>query len=386
VNPRLSEAEAELKQKAQGVCAEAVRPEAASVDAELAFPAASLEAMADAGLLGVCLPEQYGGAGGGPMELALVLEEVGRVSASLGAVLVHHIGIVGRTLAAHGTEAQKEQILPDVITGKRVAVLASVPSGATGTMLEAGVAISGIEGEEELSGTVPAVTGATVAGLFLVPGVSYEPQPEGVSGGALFVLDRGSDGLGVGDEEIKLGLNGSGIATMTLEGVRVGSDERLPADACGPGMLRQLTDAANLGYAAVAVGIAQAALDAALGFLAGSDDDLKRSQSIQWMLADSATETDAARLMTWYAATREGTSERTESAAMARLLACNSAVSSSRSAVQILGQGGGLRASGVERLYRDAKMIEIHDGSIEMQRRATARKLLPDVFSAKKKH
>jgi alkylation response protein AidB-like acyl-CoA dehydrogenase len=222
--------------------------------------------------------------------------------------------------------------------------------------------------------------------LFLVPAVSYEPQPEGVSAGALFILGRDSEGLDVSDEEIKLGLNGSGIAAMTLAGVRVAAEDRLPAETCGPGMLRQLTDAANLGYAAVGVGIAQAALDAALEFLAASNDDLKRSQSLQWMLADSATETDAARLMTWYAATREGTGERTESAAMARLLACNSAVLSSRSAVQILGDGGGLRTTGVERLYRDAKMIEIHDGSIEMQRRATARKLLPDLLGAKTKH
>jgi len=147
-------------------------------------------------------------------------------------------------------------------------------------------------------------------------------------------------------------------------------------------VIKQLSDQASLGYAAVAVGIAQASIDAALEFLATSGEDLKRSQSIQWMLADSATETDAARLMTWYAASRAETGERTESAAMARLLACNAAVASSRRAVQILGQGGGLRTAGVERLYRDAKMIEIHDGSSEMQRHAAARKLLPDLFDS----
>jgi hypothetical protein len=273
VNPRLNESEAQLKEKAQRICAEAVGPEAVSVDAEVSFPAASLQAIADAGLLGVCLPGEYGGAGGGAMELVLVLEEVGRVSASLGAVLVHHMGIVGRTLAAHGTDAQKETLLPDLIAGKRVAGLASLARGATATMLAAGVAMGGSEGDETLDGTLPAVTGATIAGLFLVPAVSYEPQPEGVSTGALFLVDRNSEGLSVGEEEVKLGLNGSGIAAMTLAEVRVGAEDRLPADACGPGMLRRLTDAANLGYAAVAVGIAQAALDAALDFLAGSDDE-----------------------------------------------------------------------------------------------------------------
>jgi len=382
VNPRLNEAEALLQEKARRICEESVCPEAAGADAELRFPEASLQALADSDLLGVCLPEEYGGAGGSLTDLVLVLEEVGRASASLGALIVHQVGIVGRTLAAHGSDAQKEQILPDLIAGKRIACLAAVTDGATVARFQAGVGATGEAGSQKLDGELASVTGAAVADLFLVPTVSYDPEGETAPGGGVFLIDRGRDGLSVGEEEQKLGLNGSGTANVALAGVQVSDEQRLPADACGPGVIKQLSDQASLGYAAVAVGIAQASLDAALELLATSGSDLKRSQSVQWMLADSATETDAARLMVWYAAARAATSERTESAAMARLLACNAAVASSRRAVQILGQGGGLRSAGVERLYRDAKMIEIHDGSSEMQRHAAARKLLPDLFDS----
>ncbi len=382
MNPRLNEAEALLQEKARRICEESVRPEAATADAELRFPAVSMQALADGELLGVCLPEEFGGTGGTLTDLVLVLEEVGRASASLGAVIVHHVGIVGRTLVAHGSDAQKERILPELIAGKRIACLATVTDGATVARFRAGVGATDESGSQKLGGELTMVTGAAVASLFLVPTVSYDPEGEAVPGGGVFLVERDSDGLSVGEEERKLGLNGSGTANVALAGVQVGEAQRLPGAICGPGVIKQLSDQASLGYAAVAVGIAQASIDAALEFLATSGEDLKRSQSIQWMLADSATETDAARLMTWYAASRAGTGERTESAAMARLLACNAAVASSRRAVQILGQGGGLRTAGVERLYRDAKMIEIHDGSSEMQRHAAARKLLPDLFDS----
>lgn len=380
MNPRLNEAEALLQEKARRICEESVRPEAATADAELRFPAGSMQALADGDLLGVCLPEEYEGAGGSLTDMVLVLEEVGRASASVGAVLVHHVGLVGRTLAAHGSDAQKEQILPDLIAGKRIACLAAMTDGATMARFRAGVGATAEAGGQKLDAELASVTAAAVANIFLVPTVSYDAEGEAAPGGGVFLIDRDIDGFSVGDEEQKLGLNGSGTANVAFAGVQVGDEQRLPADVCGPGVMKQLSDQASLGYAAVGVGIAQASLDAALEFLAGSGEDLKRSQSVQWMLADSATETDAARLMTWYAASRADTGERTESAAMARLLACNAAVASSRRAVQILGQGGGLRTAGVERLYRDAKMIEIHDGSSEMQRHAAARKLLPDLF------
>ncbi len=382
MNPRLNEAEALLQEKARRICEESVSPEAAAADAELSFPLASMRALAEGNLLGVCLPEEFGGTGGSLTDMVLVFEEVGRASASLGALLVHHVGLVGRTLTAHGSDAQKEQILPDLISGERIACLAAVTDGATVARFRAGVDAAGEEGGQKLDGELASITGAAAASLFLVPTVSYDAGGEVVPGGGVFLVDRDSAGLSVGNEEQKLGLNGSGTANVAFVGTFASDEQRLPADACGPGVLKQLSDQASLGYAAIAVGVAQASLDAALEFLATSGEDLKRSQSVQWMLADSATETDAARLMTWYAANRAETSERTESAAMARLLACNAAVASSRRAVQILGQGGGLRTAGVERLYRDAKMIEIHDGSSEMQRHAAARKLLPDLFDS----
>jgi alkylation response protein AidB-like acyl-CoA dehydrogenase len=137
---------------------------------------------------------------------------------------------------------------------------------------------------------------------------------------------------------------------------------------------------ARVALAALCVGIGRAALEAGTAYVTGAEGDLDRSQSVQWMLADMATETEAARLLTWYAASRTVMAELSEAAAMARLIAADSAVGASRRAVQLMGPAGNQAAAGVERLYRDAKAMEIHHGAAEAQRVAVARQLLPDLF------
>jgi alkylation response protein AidB-like acyl-CoA dehydrogenase len=128
------------------------------------------------------------------------------------------------------------------------------------------------------------------------------------------------------------------------------------------------------------VGIAREALDRALRYVDAAEDGLDRTQSVQWMMADTATETEAARLAGWYAASRRDRGERREATAMARLLAAEAAVGATRRAVQVMGVEGSSRAGGVERLYRDAKAMEMHHGASEAQRAVVARQLLPDLF------
>ena len=224
--------------------------------------------------------------------------------------------------------------------------------------------------EQVLEGTVSGVFGATIADVFLVATTTGAAD----SGVELFLVESASEGVTIGAEEAKLGLNGSGVSDLGLTSVGVQPVQRIDgSDAVLAGGL----DIARLGLAALCVGIAQAALDLATRRITASGD-LGDSQSVQWMIADSATEGEAARLTTWYASTRSG-DELTEAAAMARLLAADAAVKSTRRTLQVYGSAGSARVAGVERLYRDAKAMEVHQGSSEAQRLAIARQLLPDL-------
>lgn len=379
MDPRLSDSEARLRDEVRHIADGTVLPAAASLDAHRRLPPELLETLAEAGVAGFGLPEEHGGRGGGLLEIALLLEELGRASASLAAALVGHLAVVGRGLARHGSDTQRRHHLPAMIRGERWAAFAA----AAATLLEDPGA--GVEAESEgddvvLSGELPLVGGATVAGLFLVVG-RLQGADEGGGEVALYLVDREAAGLVVDEEPRKLGLNGSGAATVRFDGVRVKPDSRLAAADRGSEILEELLDAARLAYAAVAVGVAQAALDAALErVLAGGEEGrLAESQAVQWMLADSATETEAARLLTWYAATQPVGPSLRGAAAMARLVASDTAVQVARRAVQVFGGAGGLQEHPVERLYRDAKVLEIHQGASEAQRLAVARQLLPEL-------
>ena len=135
------------------------------------------------------------------------------------------MGLVGRTLAAHGSDAQKEQILPDLIAGKRIACLAAMTDGATMARFRAGVGATAEAGGQKLDAELASVTAAAVANIFLVPTVSYDAEGEAAPGGGVFLIDRDIDGFSVGDEEQKLGLNGSGTANVAFAGVQVGDEQ-----------------------------------------------------------------------------------------------------------------------------------------------------------------
>ncbi|MFQ5743585.1 MAG: acyl-CoA dehydrogenase family protein [Acidobacteriota bacterium] len=382
MDPILTASEAALREKARGAAREFVLPLAADIDTSLQFPPHALRALADQGLLGDCLPAEYGGSGNGLLELAVVVEEVAAASASVAAVLVSHMGLVALTLARYGSEEQKRELLPDLTSGARLATLAVDGGGSLLRGPGVGVVVADDDGAARLEGELSSVTGATAADLFLVPAFLKADARHSADAAVeqeLFLVTADSPGLRVDDEQPKLGLNGSGTASVTLDAVEVTAGDRLPTETSSASVLAEALDVGRLAIAALSVGLAQAALDAALEVARESADGLSKSQAVQWMLADSATETEAARLLTWYAASRSSGVEFSEAAAMARLLAADSAVASSRRAVQVFGGRGGLRSTGVERLYRDSKVMEILLGPNESQRLIVARHLLPDL-------
>jgi len=362
MDPRLNDQEKELQERARRAAAP-LQAAAADVDAAGATPRALLAALADAGLLGVQVAASHGGGGGGAVEAALVCEQLGAASAGVAAVVAAHLMAVSLVAATAG-EDEKDELLPALATGDKLAAV--VLDGSVSLLDEPAVTVR--TGSDGLSGAAGWVAGARTADLLVVPAADDRSI-------AVLMVEAGSDGLELEPGGRKLGLNGANEARVTLTGA--GGRRRAARDA-GPA-LAAARDLARIAHAALCVGIGAAALQAAAHH-ARSNEVLKGSQSVQWMLADIATETEAARLMTWYAASRRSAAELREAAAMARLLAADAAVGAARRAVQVMGPAGNESGSGVERLYRDAKAMEVHHGAAEAQRVAVARALLPDLF------
>ncbi len=394
MDPRLNEQEEQLRSRAAAATNEALADVAAAIDHNVAASREALTALGGAGLLGVAVSEEFGGGGAGPTGLVLCVEEIGRMSASVGAVAVNHMAVMSM-IAAAGTDEQKAAWLPPLASGQQLAAF-GVDEARSILNDPAATATLHADGEESvLEGTVSGVFGATIADVFLVattsgggdsdaadssaassPAADSRAVDSGAAdpGVALFLVNSASEGVRIGVEEAKLGLNGSGVSDLSLTKVGVQPGQRIDG---GDAVLAGGLDMARLGFAALCVGIAQAALDLSTRHITASKD-LADSQSVQWMIADSATESEAARLTTWYASTRSG-DELTEAAAMARLLAADAAVKGTRRTLQVYGSAGSARAAGVERLYRDAKAMEVHQGSSDAQRLAIARQLLPDL-------
>ncbi|MGD8817510.1 MAG: acyl-CoA dehydrogenase family protein, partial [Acidobacteriota bacterium] len=365
MDPRLNDDEKAWRDRAREAAAP-LRAAAAAIDADDETPRELLAALGGAGMLGACVAAQHGGGGGGALHAALMCEELGAAGAGTTAAVVAHI-MACRLIETCGGDAQAE-LLSELAEGTEIAAV--VLDGGVSLLEEPAVSIVASHTEEGavLNGEARNVTGAVSADLLVVPAMD---------GSELIValLERSAGGVTMEQTGRKLGLNGSGCGDVTLTGavaMALGGD--------GVAALDEARDLARVADAALCVGIGRAAQEASARHAKSSEEGLDRSQSVQWMIADQATETEAARLLTWYAATRAGTAELREAGAMARLLAVDAAVGATRRAVQIFGAQGNRASAGVERLYRDAKAMEVHDGAAEAQRTAVARGLLADLF------
>jgi alkylation response protein AidB-like acyl-CoA dehydrogenase len=348
LNPLLDERLQSLRAAAQVAAQERVAPVADAIDASGRIPRELFSALGRAGLL---VPEV--GAPDPLVRVSLVAEQLARKSAALAVVAAGH-AVATHALRAGGADPGSVS-LAELEEGAK---LATVLDGAR-------LEVAGEGSAARLSGEAELVAGATLADLIVVP----------LGSAGLFALEADDEGVTIEAEDALLGLNGAGTGSMQLDdakAVRIG-DAALAAAT---------SDWLRIGLSAVAVGLARAALDVAVADLVErreAGDRADRSQAIQWMLADIATEAEAARAATWYAACESAGPARSEASAMCRLLSAEAAVGASRRAVQILGPRGILRSAGAERLYRDAKQLEIQGGTNEEQLARIAHHLLPDL-------
>ncbi len=354
-----------------------IAPHAAGWDREHRFPDELLPKLAELGLMGVCVPEEYGGAGADFLSYVLVLEELSRAEAGVGVTVAVHTSATTLPILAFGTDEQRERFVPPLARGEQLGAFALTESGSgsdAGSLRTTAVP----DGDGwVLNGAKQWITNGSRAGTFVLF-ARTDPATAGARGVSCFVLD--ADHVRVTREEEKLGLNSSTTSDIVVDGARVGRDRLLHEEGRGFRVAMATLDGGRIGIAAQAVGIAQAAFDVARRYAQEREQFGRRIgdfQAIQWKLADMATELDAARLLTYRAAwlKQEGRPHAAEGA-KAKLYASEMARRQTAEAIQILGGYGYTKEFPVERYYRDAKITEIYEGTSEIQRLVIARSLL----------
>jgi alkylation response protein AidB-like acyl-CoA dehydrogenase len=354
-----------------------IEPHAGEWDREHHFPRDLYGKLAELGLMGVCVPQEYGGAGADFLSYILVLEELSRADAGVGVTVAVHTSAVTLPILTFGTDEQRSRFVPPLARGEAIGAFALTEpeSGSDAGSLRTRAEPAG-EGWR-ISGSKQFISTAEYAGTFLLF-ARTDPETATARGVSAFILD--ADHIRVTGREEKLGLNSSVTNSIAVDGAEIGRDRLLHEENRGFRVAMKTLDGGRIGIAAQALGIAQAAYDAARAYALERRQFGHRIgdfQAIQWKLADMATEIDAARLLVYRAAWLKQQGEpHTEAGAKAKLFASEMARRQTGEAIQIFGGYGYTREFPVERHYRDAKITEIYEGTSEIQRLVIARSIL----------
>jgi alkylation response protein AidB-like acyl-CoA dehydrogenase len=354
-----------------------IEPNAAAWDREHRFPRELFAQLADLGLMGVCIPDEYGGAGADFLSYILVLEELSRADAGVGVTVAVHTSAVTLPIVMFGTDEQRSRFVPPLARGEHLGAFAL-------TEAEAGSDAGSLRTKAEpdgdgwtITGAKQWITNAAHAGAVLLF-ARTDPETAGARGISAFVLD--GDQVRVTRTEEKLGLNSSVTNDIVVEGAHVGRDRLLHEEGRGFRVAMTTLDGGRIGIAAQALGITQAAYDAAREYALERRQfghRIGEFQAIQHKLADMSTEIDAARLLVYRAAWLKQKGRRhTAEGAKAKLFASEMARRQTAEAIQIFGGYGYTKEFPVERYYRDAKITEIYEGTSEIQRLVIARAVL----------
>ena len=356
-----------------------IRPVAAELDEQERFPGEIFQQMGELGLFGICVPEQYGGAGADTLTYALVMEELSRGYASV-ADQCGLVELIATLLTQHGTDAQKEKYLRPLLKAEKKCAYALTEPEAGSDL--AGLRTTAVRDGDGwvLNGEKIWIHNAPVCDFAVV--LTRTDKEAGHRGMSIFIVERDWEGFSSGPKEHKMGQRASQVGALHFDGVKLPADAMLGQENRGFHMMMSVLEKGRVGIAALAVGIMQAGLEAALEYAKlrkQFGQVIGEFQGVQWMLADMAKDITAARLLVHNAATKidSGVSAAQE-ASMAKLFASDAAVLHTANAVQIFGGSGYIRGFEVERLYRDAKITQIYEGTNQIQRMIIARNLMKD--------
>ncbi len=355
-----------------------VEPLAADIDAEHRFPEETVEKMAKYGLLGVPFPTEYGGAGGDHISYAITVEELSKKCASTGVICSAHTSLCCWPIFNYGTEEQKRKYLPDLLAGKKL--------GAFGlTEPNAGTDASGQQTRAEdcgdywlLNGAKVFITNGGYADVFVV--MAMTDKSKGNHGITAFIVEKGDEGFSIGKTEDKMGICASSTTELIFQNCKIPKDRLLGEIGQGFKVAMSTLDGGRIGIASQALGIAQGALDVTVEYMKARKQfgkSLSKFQALQFMVAELATQIEAARLLVYRAADmKDKHLPYGPAAAMAKYFAAETAMHVTTKCVQLHGGYGYTKDYPVERMMRDAKITEIYEGTTEVQKMVIAASVL----------
>ena len=377
----LTEEQQLIQRTARDYAQRELLPLAAARDVDETFPTKQIRELAELGLLGVIVPEENGGVGAGFVAYSLAMQELGRADASV-AVAVSVTNMVAELISMAGSDAQRAEHVNGIISGDYLTgsfALSEPHAGSNPVALR--TKATRIDGGWRLEGTKQWVTSGDQSGILVVWAVT--DASAGHRGLSAFLVRKGSPGLVINRAEEKMGIRGSTTVQLNLDGVEVSDGDLLGEEGQGFKLAMIALDGGRLGIASQAVGIARGAFECALNYSGEREQfgvPIIKHQAIANMLADCATGIDAAGLMTlnacWH---KEQGRQASKQCAMAKLFASENAVRVCDIAIQVYGGYGYTRDYPVERMYRDARVTKIYEGTSEIQRLVIARELLKEI-------
>ena len=373
----LTEEQQMIRDLARQIAEERIKPVRAELDEKEQFPTQIMKALAQADLFGIIIPEQYGGLGGGCMENVVAVEELSR--ACVGCSTTYAASFLGAyPILLYGNEQQKAKYLPQIASGEKLAAFALTESAA-GSDASAITTTAVRDGDHYvLNGTKQWITNGGHAGIYSV--IAITDRSKGPRGATAFIVEDSDPGFSVGKKESKLGIRASATAELIFNDCRSPADRVLAREGMGFVVAMRTFDQSRPGVGAQAVGLAQGALDEAVAFARTRRQFGKpiiTFQAVAHMLADMATKIEAARALV-YAAARyidSGAKDISKIGAMAKLFPTDVAMEVTTNAVQILGGHGYMREYPVEKMMRDAKILQIYEGTNQIQRNVIGQEL-----------
>jgi alkylation response protein AidB-like acyl-CoA dehydrogenase len=355
-----------------------IRPHVMEWDESQHFPMELLPKLADLGLMGIQFPEEYGGSAMSAVEYCICIEELARVCPAIALSIAAHNGLCTSHIAMFGNEAQKNRFLPRLVRGEVLGAWGLTEAGA-GSDAASMRTTAARQGQcWVLNGSKSFITHGSIGGVMVVMAVT--DRTKGHRGISAFVVEHGTPGMRAGKKESKLGMRASDTSEVVFEDCRVPAEQLLGQEGQGFINTLQVLDAGRIGIAALSVGLAQGAYEAALGYSKERrqfGQPIAAFQAIQWKLADNATRIEAARLLTYRAAYLKDRGARTtRESSMAKLFASEIAVKAADDCVQIHGGYGFVKDYPAEKYFRDVKLVTIGEGTSEIQRLVIARQLL----------
>ncbi|MFH1999199.1 MAG: acyl-CoA dehydrogenase [Planctomycetota bacterium] len=375
---KLTEEQTMIRDTARDFAEKELGPIAAKIDAEATYPEDVVKKMGELGLMGIYIPEEYGGAGSDMVSYCLAVEEISKVCASTGVTLSAHTSLACDPIFRFGTEEQKKKYLVPLASGEHLGCLALTEAGA-GSDVSAQITTAIKEGDEYIiNGAKIFITNGGYADTAIV--TAKTDKEAGGRGMSAFIVEKSFPGYSVGKVEHKLGIRASSTVELVFENMRVPAENLLGKEGQGFKIAMETLNGGRIGIASQALGIAGAALADSIHYAKERvqfGKPIARLQAIQWMLADMQVKLANARYQTFHAAAKKDAGENyIMESAMAKLYASEAATWITHKGIQVFGGYGYTTEYPMERYYRDARITEIYEGTSEVQRLVIASLLL----------